>query len=662
MPSATAARATSLGSKSKETHYKEFEVPDSKVDFFSQYKAKSGIDDAKSNEIMFAVIPDLRPLFAMCLQFTSKYYPQVDLKGHAKVSPATLCYYFMFMTYAYILFSDYSVSGNPSRFAQEIFQDDQYKQFFYSILAFPVPEFLETWMKFLSYATLNENDSVYAILSAAGYSHRHDFGRIIPTSFMSNLHDLLPKVTSRDTVDAIWKKFFTSTLYEARLRKSSTSADKVTVANMLGVYTDGTDPRFVNHRLFQLVESVYNPFLSRSYARRDSFARINLQTPVFDSVHVNPFVMMFSLSPENLTEITVVLESVRDAFKGIIPCSSDLAKVFTNQSGLGIWQSGNSGFSLPTFHADPNVTLPDTDLKQISAKDYAARLHFKQQHNHTLAADVPFPRHGTDNANSNLDLVLVSTTRAPTDQPDFNPPNTSFAKFDPRHDQYAPVVVLFPNDKQIESTYMTTLCGLIIESEEIDASGLPLVDPRQHIGDTNNEVLSSAIRLDKIRVATDFITSTTQRYWHMVTPRRMTESPAFKSSTLLVDMSRMIVPQLGSRIISANIPTAATLPGLHLWRNVHAPFYALRFYGSDIKVYHNQAEQVDSAVISDPSNVADGQILVWSPYRFVSMVNRKRTLSNTEYDTIYMITNLRTIFGTKAPAVGTKHFQEALPQ
>nr|BBU59839.1 capsid protein [Rosellinia necatrix partitivirus 15] len=662
MPAAASRNTTSFAKKTNETHYKDFKIPDQKGDFISSYKGKSGINDSDSNDLLIAVMPDYRPIFCCILYHVMKHFPEISLKGHAKVSPATLGYYCLFIVYAHLLFNDYSISGSPSRHASEIFNHDEYKNFFFSILDLPVPAFLKTILENMCYTTLPSNNDVTFILSALGYSFHHDFGRHIPLSFFSNLHDNFPTTMSKDSLPQAWARFFNRPLFKAPARSSATASRDFFPTNYLGIMSaSATEYHYVNHRMYQLLESIYNPFLTRTYSRRDSFSKIGLFTPEFSNMHINPYTLLFSLDIENLTEMTVVLHAVRDTLKGTIDCSTDLAGLLASASGINLLQHGYSEYALPTWHASEltkfTVDSAITDT-QIRPSKYAENLHFLQQHDETASTNMTLPKHGTDAADTDLVNVIVDYTANGTD---LSPAKTSYIKFDPARHQYPQVLVLCPKEKEVEQLYKTTLCGLVIESFSIDGTGIHLPNPESPIGDINLEILSSAVRLDAIRPATKFLSSTTQLLWHRALPRFRNLGPSQPSATLLHNMSRIYIPLYAKKVIGTERPYLNTI-GLTPWKKLTDPSQPLSFYGSSIKTFDNADDNELGSKVADPSNFPKELLTVWSPYRYVSLPSRKRPLTAaTDYDTIYMLTNLRTIFGTAAPIVGVSHFMQCLP-
>jgi len=176
------------------------------------------------------------------------------------------------------------------------------------------------------------------------------------------------------------------------------------------------------------------------------------------------------------------------------------------------------------------------------------------------------------------------------------------------------------------------ICGLIIETTEIDGFMVPQPNPSSSLNEENAQYQQSCVPYSAIIPGTT--TSTQVRH------REVTSDDFQKVSISFYDMTTNRLPQFDASVAEATIP--ATLDGFS--RVEHIGWLEAAWSMTGFKTGNRQTVKI-------PKNF----IRAWSPYRYVLGPARPN------HDNTYMLLNLRTIFGTNPTLAETRHPSTIIP-
>lgn len=672
-----ASRAANLAAKSAALNFKETKVPDNSVDFVTSFKANSSATIKMSNIFTVDVLPNFVPIIMFIMFHCVQSVSRLDDRSHAKVTLPTYIMYCLVLTYGHILLNDMHIRPSSSAYAQDYFRSPEKKQFADLLLTLPVPAFLEPLLSSLTCTTAPQTGNVVFCPSAAGFAHSIHFGRLFPINIFSSIHDYVAEINSRappnKVISSLWSIAIFSVVPSVyKIGNFFGAAASTTVSNTTPANREYSSYQSI---LRQSFDSAFNPVLSRDYTRRSSLAPLNIISPVFTNDRFNPYDMLFAFSPSNFAELRIVLQSVASVLNGSIPCSSDLAKIIGTNSGKDILLHGYSTFALPTWHSIQipshytNLLPEDFTIEprehRIPPEDYATLLHFLPEPTQTAAehTNTFVPATATCDVNHSHPVTINPMTpalnllipTAITNPPICVPAPSEFVHFDETRDTAPLLLVLEPIESNVESAWKASAFGMIIESFEIDASVVPMPNAEVPLALQNARFIESSIPTSAIDPATSFDLVT----YHYARSRFIESRNNFRAATLLVDFSKVSIPRPILNTLDALIH--AGFPGLTLLNNVTWIQRATSFLGMKLN-----STRVPNHPESTYPHVASHQLLLWSPYTYTPVPSDFNNLAsrlgyNTAPHTVYLISNLRTLFGSDPQLIEMTHAFNAMP-
>lgn len=576
--------------------------------------------------------PDFRWIFMSLMYYSNLYYSTIDVKNRSKTSPMTICLYFTIIVYAHLLVSDLFLRHTPSHWANQFMNDSARRDYLEFLLALPVPDFLVKFLEALTETKDPRRPLVQTCPSFAGYSYEHDYGRYFPPSLFLQAHTLAATVSARGDTDSVLGKLFDTLAWTG-----------TKLGNLFGQHINATANILdYSSKLIQAFYGLYNPVVERSIQRRNSFAPTPCTPYEFtSSADFNPYVCFLHATDNDISEMTTVLESVSTALTTVVSFKGQLGTLYDNLSGLDILRHGYSSFSLPTWHTG-SVGLPTRTkaIKVQNAKERATTIHFLQTFTAANTVDLKYP---TDESTINKILYLVKKVTKSDNFPD---PDFDFRSFHPKYDVTPRIRVLDPYDMNVSTLSSVVYSGLIIESFEIDGSIVLQPDVDATLDECNSQVLQSAVPISAIRRAislgsTDAIhrVDVQQRVQHSATSQ--------KASVSLIDAGEHRLGVFDLKVSEA-IPT--DLPAFRI--REHTSWFS-RMY--NIIAYKTKSPEASSDD-TDP-RVTNGNIIAWSPYRYVAQTWKPDSRASN----CYMLLNMRTNYGMNIPLAEIAHPADLIP-
>jgi len=605
--------------------------PTVKDDLIARIGTANRHDISDGFPITIDVQPDFRWVFMCIMYYANLYYSSIDIKNKAKTSPATVAMYFITIIHAHLLVSDLFLRHTPSFWANQFMNDSARREYLEFLLSLPVPEILMKFIETLTETSDPRRPHVQYCPSFAGFSLYHDIPRLFPARIFLTMHNLCATVTARSETDAVYTRLYQTLVFPS-----------VTIGNIFGQHVIGTSNILdTSSKLVQSMQSLFNPIVERSIARRNTFAPTpSTNYDQTDKRYFNPYIYLLHAIDTDITEMTTVLESVSSALSSVLPFSGQLGSIYDKLQGLDITRHAYSSFSMPT-HCYGNTTAPTTGkpLKTQNSKERATTLNFLQDFTPTNGTEVKFPTASTITSI----LYLVKDT---TKTENFPSPTTDFRKFSPKYDVSPRLRVLDPYDVNVSVLHTTVICGLIIESFEIDGSIVLQPDVEATLDECNSQVLQSAVPLSAIRRATTTDGSTTTARYDAVQRVQHLHSSQ-KAGISLYDAGEH---RLGVFDKAADEAIVTALPGFRT--RDHTSWFTRMYNYITFKTTSHDTEDEDTS-----TNVTPGSIIACSPYRYVS----PKWVKAEQASNTYMLINMRTNYGMNPPLTEIAHPNDLIP-
>jgi hypothetical protein len=567
---------------------------------------------------------DFRPIvMAMCF-YSAQFYDSLDLKQHSKVSPPTLTAYFLFVIYAFYLLCDLEARSTPSMHTRFI-HTPEYIDLKAFLLSLDVPDFLVKFLQAIAPCADPRRPNITYVSTFACYSEYLDFGRYFPISIFLQCHNFVINHKTNDAPEALINQMMGLDVYH-----------NTRIGNFFGqLLSDGTNNFSYGHQLMQAFEGIINPALARSRSQRNVYSRVPHHVQDADN-SVNPYFKLMNIDEDNVSETMTLMRQIQTTIKSKFTITGSLASVTASLTGMNILINGNSNYALPTWHAT-TVVQNATTATVVTAKTYATKLKFLAKPDRAQDTNILIPQDPTTITSL---LYLVKHTTAGV-----YPEDDNLVLFNGRHHATPAVRVLDPYDYNATTFHNVYLSGSIIESFELDAAAVPYPNLDTVLDEENTLFLQSSLPYSDIHRATNFIYRATGS---ISAEARVPIGPHGQpSAIMLYDAAQNRLPSFGSHTHGA-VPAA--LPGFNL---LSVPLALWQYAYSKVGF---RVPNPDSKTNNRPPLENKGKFLVWSPYRYY---NGKVMTSGPE--NYFMITNLRTLFGTNPPLGETAHFLEVMP-
>jgi hypothetical protein len=568
---------------------------------------------------------DFRPIFMALCFYAATFYDSLDLKQHSKVSPPTLVAYFLFVIYSFYLICDLEARPTPSHFTR-FMHTPEYIDFKAFLLNLDVPDFLVKFLQAIAPCADPRRPNITYVPTFACYSEYMDFGRYFPISILLQCHNFVISNRTNDAPEDLINKMMGLNVYST-----------IRIGNFFGqMLSDGTTNYSYAHQLMQAFEGIINPALARSRSQRNVYSRVphHVQT---DDIGFNPYQHLMNCDDDNVSETMTLMRQIQATISTKFKITGKLATVSASLTGMNITIHGYSNYAVPTWHRS---TVPQnaTASTLATAKTYSGQLRFLSKPDRSGDTDLKVP---TD-LNTIENYLYLVTSRNLTDG---YPTDTNLVAFNGRNSSTPPVRILDPYDYNATTFHNAYLSGSFIESLELDASAVPLPNPDTVLDEENTLFLQSAIPYSDIHRSTNFTHRSTGAIW---AERRAHIGPNGQpAAIMLYDMTENRIPNFDKKVHGY----VRLLDGNGFNVRYHMALWTSIFNKIGFRI-----PNPDDKSHNRPSLEQKGKFLVWSPYRYY---NGKVMSSGPE--NYFMITNLRTIFGTNPPLGETAHFLEVLP-
>lgn len=568
------------------------------------------------------------PIFMAIALYVGENYDSLQFKNHSKLSPPTLIAYFLSQLYIFYLLSDLQIRSSPSEWTR-FMTTPEYIDLLGFFRSMPVPAFMHKFFQAAAPVADPRRPNLVYVPSFACFDLHHDFGKYFPVSIFLLAHDYVLAKKMNDPAETLFENLLNIKFYGDHY-----------IGQLVGAHLhDGTNNYNYTSQLLQAFEGIVNPALARARSNRSVYSRINYHVQPAETHldNTNPYRYLLPLDDDNASEFRTFLESIGSSIGDSFGSTTPMMNLIATLSGTNLLIHGTCDYAIPTHHLKANAT--SGNVTPATAKTYATKLKFLT--NPTRATGGTWKYDADTAAHISDPMYLVADNTLAGYNTHIHPTNSQVDKFLPRSSAAPAIRVLDPYDYNATTFKQIYLSGAIIESREIDGSGVPMADHRLTLDEENSQFLQSALPLSSIFRATNF--NAGQDIW--VEQRVSADSGRQKATTLLYDMTENRLPG-----VLKDTPGPVT----------RIPGFTQRWIGqwwsamSKIGFYTPTFDRDESSRLPDMSK---GKVLLWSPYRY----DAGKGASTSRPDRIFMLSNLRTIFGTNPPLGEVPYYLEAIP-
>ncbi|UKY81260.1 coat protein [Steinernema ceratophorum partiti-like virus 1] len=578
-------------------------------EFFRLLNIPGNIAEQDSINIVIDVIADTRLLKRYIEYNISSLYPDLNVKGHAFVSPLSYAGYLLTTYYAMCLNFDVKDRPTMSYWATNYMNNQRRRDLLSFLNSCHVPKFFAEILHGLNASRDPNRQRMLFIPTLAAYNHKHDFGRCIPPLLYFKVHDLL--ATNDVRMNAAE---YRNSIYELPIIEIERQA--YCVANYFGTHTGYRYHNWCN-RTF---DAFFNPLTARAHLQRPTFSPIHIPNQsVPNHAYFNPYVFFLNASDSIIGEMKSVYSALSEFVRLHDPSSPTLAEIFNKRKGSAI-----------LIHSIEPLTVPTWNGKKLADpanNDYTAQTVCEV--NNFLAKPVPAKT-------GHFEMPVVPADFPPyairMEDRSYDPLNDpiGFRSHYEADDMVQPdILIASPYDVSPSSFSIPLVLGFKIENAQIDGIAIPVENPLANLIDTNSMYLQAALPISKIQPIFHSETVTNTFYFVEERSRHHCRKQGF--AIAIRNFMRNIFPLYPKT--GASIDAFKQIDGFHLESNHRDPDYGYTYtagYPNANKLSHNR-------------------IHVWSSYRVIPEAARP-----AEENTL-MFCTLRGIYGTNLKCYKMAH-------
>jgi hypothetical protein len=387
-----------------------------------------------------------------------------------------------------------------------------------------------------------------------------------------------------------------------------------------------------------MIETLFSPVCGKSLLRRTNLEVVNVSPPSFDTSSTsqtkkfpsNPYILFLNAGYANIRPMTEFIDEMSNIVSTFYDAKFQLGAVPSDLSGVAILTHAYTTMALPTWHYLA-IANDETAKKQVDADAFATITKF--------LADAPLPENKIIKYDSDALKKLTSLLYL-TNGSSYNAaldPDTEIS-FEADRNTAPDCLWLQPYTRGDAAVYYSMICGLLIESYEVDGSSVPLPNPDEAFRLQNSQFLQGSAPLSAIHKGTDTAGL-------VAFNRNAMKARAQKISHDLRDSSEHRIPSLCAEVVESTVPTR--IPGFKLITGL-----------SGFLTGYNKLSWNTADTTGPPDTLADTRPLpVWTPYRHL-IVETDDTPSSHH---IYAMFNHRTLYGTSVLLDKTIHPSVLIP-
>jgi hypothetical protein len=557
-------------------------------------------------------------------------------------SPASLMAYTSLMYTALMFYIDGYLRPVPSQHASAILNNQDMLLVFQALLDLAVPSFAAPSFEAMMphFDELAENLMYFG--SYASASLAHDYGRIIPLTMYTTLHNLLAVLPTNTSYPILAFSYYTSVIAELTVNATNVN---ITPAHLsAALFSDGTDTRRYHNWFERSLDSLITANAIRVVNATATVSRLFFHRPAQYTTaqgEFNPYLFAIGYNFDNREAILQLAASLNEFTHSILPSSRPL-RAFTQFGTQEIVRHLSFDSVLPTWHtlAVPDNTQSPTDAQKnlfngVTAPrtptQFATAISFLVARPAPAATttppSVPVIRGEQPAAPNDQDVMIQLVTRTAADPPALS---DLVRLFNAERHTNARALIFDPATSARSHLAAVMISGKKIETNDISLVGMPTPHAAQPLGPQNSQHVLGAIPIVKtVNSGSQSPTVVRRRNWTL-TPRTVQLFAQGAAQFLSIPNFR---PGLVTPV------TAVTPPGTHV-----QPFLPGVTLFNQI-TNARDGINVFTATLGAVPAVPDEYYRIWSSYRYYDRESR----------IWYVLPTLRHIYGSRARLSGTQH-------
>lgn len=567
-------------------------------------------------------IIDVQMDFRNCIQYicyhVTKMYSQFDARPQPFITPPSMTGYCLALIYLQgLLNDDDNVRMMESDYARDFNSSFNIKEIKAHLRKLYVPPFMIPLLNGLAVSIDERRPDIKYVYSLAAFDILYDYGRTPPISVFFTAHNILASQAANQpplTINNLW---FNTQIMSTPLN--------LYVANYLGL---GLEHNFKNW-FSQLCTSLFNPVTMRFNTIRPTFGTIPYVSQDFQgtSENVNPYIHLLGLDSRNSRASLKALRDISSSMHQLLNTSTFIGTIEYNDVGNQLTSHYYEKLVIPTFNqCTPTAAVTETDVTTV-----ARNLKFLQLQESIPQNEIKFP---DESQLKNTTLYLSTGIKYdPTKDPD------TARLFNEETDVLNRVRHLSPFETKREELFFNIIHGKVIQIEELDSTCVPQPNPDSTARIENSYFLESAIPFTHIIPINCGEIQLFERAQNNV--RWPTVRCCF------YDRTKDTIPYYA--------PTTKV--------NKNTPFFKSFDKITNIPDTSRACNSLNYTIESEHATTEIPQelrkIYAWSCYRFI---NPQQNSSVHIRNRKFMLTNMRTLYGTNATLVETDHPANIIPQ
>lgn len=617
---------------------------DSHDEITKKMNLSSKLKTSPGTSITIDVQPDYRNLFLTCSYHAIRIYNQLKLCDDPLLTPATIVGYCFQLLHSYACINDaLQIRMTTSPHGNEFLKEDNREQLLNATTWYYVPEFLFEFIRALAPTFDPRRPNLAYINSFACFSFPHDFGRTYPGYIFFMLHDILANNENCNSTSDILNEWFDTEIITFNQGEQNEHTFKI--ANLLG--TNNQDG-YYSSRIVETCHKLLTPIVQPSNSRRE-----NLITTPFEkysikgaSSSLNPYTYLLAASPENIGFTPQLLTQISNRLSQYLPKMKQFGELYGIQSGTTLMNHYYTIPTLPTWHYCKVIEKSKT----ISAIKFAEKLGFMKTLDNTSTFQIAFPSAKLYDHQLFLSTPSTQQTLSPSTSSESrtsSPRISTTRDFDKAdlftNDHVTPDVLYYDVwNTGRSSMAITAILGLVIESAEIAGASVPQPNPRNSVTTENSYVLNSAVPIPQTLIVGHPVS-----YPITLIARKDIINDITPVHIDLYDMTINGQPRFCTQISDEQVPTE--LPHF----TVEGPLH------STTRSSNNWSFKIDHRSKSTNVTPFCRNTYLWSSLRWQ---NPHQSATNNVPSHCFMLSNMRTVYGTNVLMYKSRHPYKLLPR
>lgn len=453
--------------------------------YFNSLNIKGKLTTDKGTYFTIDVQPDMRFITFYTIYTTCEDYAGLVVDNNPFVSIPSLIGYKLILFAAQNLLFDIHARQTKSASCLPFEDSTRKASLLQTLMNCHVPTDMQLPLEQLAPTFDPLRPDLEFVPSFASFSFKHDFGRTIPPIVFFMIHNILANAEDDVTPLSIMTEIYETTF-------TTVEGQQLSISNLFGgPYLDGNVAASHDNWFRSSLERALMTAIGQTLSLNPTL--INL--PLNPSTHaqatdINPYYYLLFGDNCNYEAVLKIIESINRFYKAKDPSLPTLGSYLGKVSGIQVLTHSLESSTLPTWHTLFTNELTDRTHKKVTDSQFATKVNFLAQRP-TYTGKLVFPT-----AVEDIEPKLYQVEKKK-----FNPTEcpVQYLTFSARDNVHPDALWYQPYSKNTSSISHSLILGLKIESEELDATIIPIPNPTSTLIDTNSSYLAGSVPINKIK-------------------------------------------------------------------------------------------------------------------------------------------------------------------